>query len=111
MHIESSATTVTMGDTWEITVTFSQLPHSGISLRINQTAISSDDDITCFESNDVRGKVVNYLCSANCPSTKQITAQLTFCDIEFISEALTITISGKYNYQCISCFPSALNPL
>ena len=93
----ANTTVVTEGDTLEISGNFSQLPHSGISLRINETAVSVDANISCTENNAVKSKVVNYTCKAKHPCIKSIEAHLTFCDIEFYSSPVIITIKGM-NY-------------
>ena len=92
----SSTTVVTEGDTFEISSNFSQVPHSGTSLRINKTAVSADADISCTQTNEISGKVVNYTCKAKHPSIKSIEAHLSFCDIEFFSSPMIITIIGRY---------------
>ena len=90
----SSATVVTEGDTLNISSNFSQIPHSGISLRINETAVSADADISCTQNNEINGKIVNYTCKTKHPSIKSIEAHLVFCDIEFFSPPIIITING-----------------
>ena len=96
---------VTKGDVLMCSTTFPFLPHSGISLLVNES-VSSDADMTCT-SNNIMSQVVNHTCVALNPSRKSIKAQLSFCDIEFNSSTINITIKeqpGKviYNYYCVS---------
>ena len=86
-----SATVILKRDVLICSATFSWLPHTGISLFINKNA-SGDADLSCHPTNKVLGKVVNYTCNALNPSIKSIKAQVAFCDIEFNSSILNITI-------------------
>ena len=94
LHMEpSNTTTVTLGDTLVISCTFSLFPHNGITLVNDETGLSSDA-MYC-SSDDIYGKVVNYTCTANRSSIQMIKSQLTFCDLEFYSRPLTITIKER----------------
>lgn len=84
---------VTVGDTFMISTNFSWLPHSGISLSIDDS-LSGDADMRCT-ANGVQNKFVNHICTAKRPSIKSVKAQLSFCDIEFFSSTINITIKEQ----------------
>ena len=102
MHVFANPVTYELHNIEPITTTttvvsfgiFSQIPHSGISLRIYVTGISGDADFN-FSNNDIQGKIVIYTYTTNHPSTKMIKAQITFCDIAFCSLPLTISIKER----------------
>ena len=91
---------VMVDNTFVISSSFFHLPHSGISVIVDGN-VSSDGDINCNKNTGIRNETVNYTCTAIRPSINRIVVQLTFCNIEFTSQTLTITVkahSSKYNY-------------
>ena len=100
LNISSSVTMVVVDNTFVISSSFFHLPHSGISVIVDEN-VSSDGDINCNKNTGIRNEIVNYTCTAIRPSINRIVVQVTFCNIEFTSQPLTITIkahSSKYNY-------------
>ena len=89
VQIISSATTITVGDTVEISAIFLHLPHNGITILINDSVFDDyDSPMSCTAKNSVLNKIVNYSCIARQPGIKNIEAQLEFCDIPFNSSIL-----------------------
>ena len=96
LSMTSDVTTVLVGDTFTLIGNFSQLPHSGISLFIDDDFISADGDLRCTPNDGIHYKIVEYTCTALNPSTKSLKMQLSFCDIEFCSIPIVINILGMY---------------
>ena len=70
-------------------------PHSGITLMVNGSA-ARDNDLPCsVQSGSVTNMLVNYTCDALKPGVKSIEAQLSFCDQEYHSQRLIITIEEE----------------
>ena len=82
---------VMVGDTLGITASFFHLPHSGISVIVDGE-VEHDGDMDCSENSGIINKTVNYTCTSLWPSVNKVIAQLSFCDIDFTSHPLTVTI-------------------
>ena len=95
LSIQSSDVEVVVGNSLTISAEFLHLPHNGISLWIDHQSVSADADMHCTSLNGVMSKVVHFTCITMNSNIKTIEAHLSFCNIEFFSEPLMITINER----------------
>ena len=92
ISISSSETVTTVGKEIKFSLFFPHLPHNGISTIVDGE-VSGDGDMSCSEITGIMNTTVNSTCTAIRPSVNNVTAEVTFCDIDFVAQPLIITIT------------------
>ena len=93
--MSASTTTAVVGDIIVVTTSLIQQPHSGISLSVNESLFRNPGFDCHTRGHSVLYPQVVYYCTARRSGTVVIQANVTFCNIDWSSRIISITVEEQ----------------